>query len=222
LLKNPRLKSLKLVNLNLYDIDIQTLVHNSQSLAELKHLSFKRSTFMDKIKKLDLLLGPKAMPKLTELNLNMTNLLAQLHSCGDFNNAIERNDTIKVLQIAALSQDAEDAKKIRFLLNALKKNRRIKSLNISENYFTPACFHVLRDIFMKNDRIKTLKFYLASSDRLFNEMFLDLQRFYEELIRRGLQAAFNLRTLIVSKKNPMNFPVEVRMESTVLYIGDGR
>jgi len=53
-----------LTNLNLYDIDIQTLVQNIASLAELKKLSFKRSTFMDKIKFLERLLNDKDLPKL--------------------------------------------------------------------------------------------------------------------------------------------------------------
>lgn len=89
------------------------------------------------------------------------------------------------MHIAALSQDHEDAKKMRMLLRAVRHSKKIKSLNISENFLTPACFHVLRDIFVKASTVKSLKFYLASSDRLFNEMFLELQRFYEEIIRKG-------------------------------------
>jgi len=74
---------------------------------------------------------------------------------------------------------------MRMLLRAVRHSKKIKSLNISENFLTPACFHVLRDIFVKASTVKSLKFYLASSDRLFNEMFLELQRFYEEIIRKG-------------------------------------
>lgn len=55
-LKNTRIQNLLLINLNLYDIDIQTLAANAASLVDLQKLSFKRSTFMDKIKSLDKLL----------------------------------------------------------------------------------------------------------------------------------------------------------------------
>ena len=44
------------------------------NLAELKKLSFKRSTFMDKIKELDKVVS--CISSLEELNLNMTNVLA--------------------------------------------------------------------------------------------------------------------------------------------------
>lgn len=81
-------------------------------------------------------------------------------------------------------------------------------LNISENFLTSACFHVLKDIFMKNRKVRTLKFYLSSSDKLFNEMFIELQRFFEELIRKGPILA--LKYLIVSKKNKMRFKKEIK------------
>ena len=154
------------------------------------------------------------------MNLNMTNILAQLLNPVDFFVAVEKNKTIKSLHIAALSQDNEDAKKMRCLLRAIKNNSRIRTLNMSENYLTGACFHVLRDVFLKQNKIKVLKFYLASSDRLFNEMFLELQRFFEEIIRRG--TALELKTLIVSKGNAIDFKEEILTESSVLYIGEGR
>ena len=62
----------------------------------------------------------------------------------------------------------------RMLLRSIMKCRKLKFLNISENYLNPACFHVLRDVFLRANTIKYFKFYLASSDRLFNEMFLEL------------------------------------------------
>lgn len=66
------------MNLNIYDIDLQTLSNNVASLVELKKLSFKRSTFMDKVKSLDKLLNHQNLPNLTDLNLNMTNILSML------------------------------------------------------------------------------------------------------------------------------------------------
>lgn len=109
---------------------------------------------------------------------------------------------------------------MKMLLRSVKKNTKIKALNISENYLTSACFHVLKDIFLKNRTIKTLKFYLASSDRLFNEMFIELQRFFEEIIRKGTTLA--LRYIIVSKGNKLKFKKEIAEEKSVLYIGEGR
>ena len=97
------------------------------------------------------------------------------------------------------------------------KCRKLKFLNISENYLNPACFHVLRDVFLRANTIKYFKFYLASSDRLFNEMFLELQRFNEELIRRGTECV--LKQYTVSKGNKMDFRKEVGLESSVVYIG---
>lgn len=84
-----------------------------------------------------------------------------------------------------MSEDNEDAKKYKMLLRAVKRNSRIKFLNISENYMTGACFHVLKDILLKNTMIKTLKFYSSSSDKFFNEMFIEMQRFFEEIIRKN-------------------------------------
>ena len=75
LIKNQSLHTLHLSSLNLYDIDIQTLIANTASLKELKKLSFKRTTFMDKVKKLETLLSEKHLPKLKLFNLNMTNIL---------------------------------------------------------------------------------------------------------------------------------------------------
>lgn len=74
---------------------------------------------------------------------------------------------------------------MRMLIRSIQRCKKLKELNISENYLTPACFHVLRDVFLRTNTVKVFKFYLASSDRLFNEMFLELQRFNEELIRRS-------------------------------------
>ncbi len=81
------------------------------------------------------------------------------------------------------------------LLRALLRCKKLKKLNISENYLTPACFHVLRDIFIRSSSMRYFKFYLASSDRLFNEMFLELQRFNEELIRRGKELTLKMYTV---------------------------
>jgi hypothetical protein len=80
LLKNTRIQNLLLINLNLYDIDIQTLASNVASLHDLRKLSFKRSTFMDKVKSLDKLLVSTSVPSLNELNLNMTNILSMLQA----------------------------------------------------------------------------------------------------------------------------------------------
>lgn len=76
LMKNPRIQTLLLVNLNLYDLDIQTLTTNASNgnLHELKKLSFKRSCFMDKIRDFDKLLP--LLKQLEELNFSCTNLLA--------------------------------------------------------------------------------------------------------------------------------------------------
>ena len=71
--KNPRLKKIELSNLNLYDVDIQVLVANIPKLTNLQKISFKRSTFMDKISNLDKVLS--LSPCIEELNLNMTNIL---------------------------------------------------------------------------------------------------------------------------------------------------
>lgn len=139
---------------------------------------------------------------LKELNFNMTNILCQLPTAASnsFFDAIERNLSIKKLKVAAICQDMEDSKKLKLLLRAIRNNTRLKYLNISENFLTGACFHMLKDIFFRGHRnIRTLKFYLGSSDRLFNEMFLELQRFYEELVRRG--PSINLKTIILSKGN---------------------
>jgi hypothetical protein len=73
---------------------------------------------------------------------------------------------------------------------------------------TPACFHVLRDVFLKSNTVKYFKFYLASSDRLFNEMFLELQRFNEEVIRRGQDIV--LKQYVLSKGNKMDFRKEIK------------
>ena len=49
-------------------------------------------------------------------------------------------------------------------------------------------------------------------------MFLELQRFYEELIRRG--SSLVLDTLIVSKNNPIKFQEEIQIESSVLFVNE--
>jgi hypothetical protein len=80
---------------------------------------------------------------------------------------------------------------------------------------------MLKDIFFRGNRnVKTLKFYLGSSDRLFNEMFLELQRFYEELVRRG--PITNLKTLILSKGNEIKFKEEISQKKNVLFISENR
>lgn len=112
---------------------------------------------------------------LKEINFNMTNILTQLGSSTNFFDAIERNLTIRKLKMAAVCQDMEDSKKLKLILRAIRINKKLKYINISENYLTGACFHMLKDIFFRgNKNVKTLKFYLSSSDRLFNEMFLEL------------------------------------------------
>lgn len=58
---------------------------------------------MDKVTKMETLLLEKNLPKLTELNLNMTNLLCQLEKPGEFFKAIEKSKTIQSLMIASLS-----------------------------------------------------------------------------------------------------------------------
>ena len=117
---------------------------------------------MDKIKDLENLIP--ALPSLTELNFNCSNLLSQLAAPVEFFNTIEKCQSLRVLNIASLSEDNEDAKKLKFLLRAVKRNSikgggRIKFLNISENYMSAACFHSLKDILLKNRNVKTLKFY---------------------------------------------------------------
>lgn len=106
----------------------------------------------------------------------MTNILVQLTaSQTNFFDAIENSVSLRKLKFAAICQDLEDSKKLKFLLRAIRNNKSLKYLNISENYMTGACFHMLKDIFFRGSgQIKTLKFYLNSSDRLFNEMFLEL------------------------------------------------
>ena len=86
---------------------------------------------------------------------------------------------------------------------AVRRNTKIRTLSISENFLSPACFHILRDVIVKQNKIKVLKLCCASSDRLFNEMFLELQRLFEELIRKGSE--LSLQTLHVSKGNPIDF-----------------
>jgi hypothetical protein len=58
---------------------------------------------MDKIKFLERLLSDKDLPKLTELNLNMTNILPMLMNPSEVFNALEKNSTIKTLHVASLS-----------------------------------------------------------------------------------------------------------------------
>ncbi len=119
-----------------------------------------------------------------------------------------------------MSQDNEDAKKLRMLLRSIQKCKKLKTLNVSENYMTPACFHVMRDVFLRTNTVKYFKFYLASSDRLFNEMFLELQRFNEELIRRGNELV--LKQYVLSKSNKMDFRKDIKSDSFVVYIGENR
>ena len=109
---------------------------------------------------------------------------------------------------------------MRMLLRSLLRSKKLKALNLSENYLTPACFHVLRDVFLRTNTVKYFKFYLASSDRLFNEMFLELQRFNEELIRRSTELV--LKQYVLSKGNKMDFRKETRQEASVVYIGANR
>lgn len=177
---------------------------------------------MDKVRELERLIP--LLPNLTELNLNCTNLLAQLASPVEFFNTIEKSTNLKTLNIAAMSEDNEDAKKFKLLLRSVRRNSqrggRIKYLNISENYMTSACFHSLKDILLKNRNIKTLKFYSQASDKFFNEMFIEMQRFFEEVIRKG--SFITLRNIILSKGNKMKFKKEIADEKSVLYIGEGR
>lgn len=132
--------------------------------------------------------------------------------------------TLKTIHMAAMSEDTEDAKKLKFLLRAVRRNQirggRIKFLNVSENYLTSACFHALKEILIKNRNIKTLKFYSQASDRFFNDMFIEMQRFFEEIIRKGQFIA--LKNIILSKGNKMKFKKEITEEKSVLYIAEGR
>ena len=104
---------------------------------------------MDKLKSLDKLLMSANVPNLQDLNFNMTNILSMLQAPQDFNVALERLPQLKKLGIAALSQDNEDAKKYRMLLRSVLKCKKLKTLNVSENFLSPACFHVLRDVFLR-------------------------------------------------------------------------
>lgn len=208
LLKNPRLQQLLLVNLNLYDIDLQLLTHNAKNgnLEDLKKLSFKRSCFLDKVRDLENLIP--ALPSLSELNLSFTNLLAQLPAPAEFSVTIEKSTSIRILNLASISEDNEDAKKLKFILRAVKRNRgRIKRLNVSENYMSGACFHSLREALLKNRNIKSLKFYSQTSDKFFNDMFLEMTRFFEEIVRKAQFTS--LKSLILSKGNKMRFKREL-------------
>jgi len=126
--------------------------------------------------------------------------------------------------MAAMSEDNEDAKKIKFLLRAVRRNHqrggKIKFLNVSENYLTSACFNSLKDVLLKNRNIKTLKFYSQASDKFFNDMFIEMQRFFEEIIRKG--QFISLKNIILSKGNKMKFKKEIMQEKSVLYIAEGR
>ena len=97
---------------------------------------------MDKITNFEKLIG--SLPAIKELNINLTNILAQVNSPTEMCHAIEKTP----IQIAAIAQDFEDSKKFKPLLRAVKKNTNITYLNISENYMSPACFHSLRDVFL--------------------------------------------------------------------------
>lgn len=81
----------------------------------------------------------------------------------EFFTTIEKNQTIRILNIATMSEDSNGAKKYKFLLRAVKRNiakgGRIKFLNVSENYLNAACFHCLKEVLLKNRNIRTLKFY---------------------------------------------------------------
>ena len=79
----------------------------------------------------------------------------------------------------------DDAKRLRMLLRVLRICPQLRSIACSENFLTPACFHQLRDLVLRAPHLRHLKMYLSSSERLFNEMFLELQRFMEDLIRSG-------------------------------------
>ncbi len=93
-------------------------------------------------------------------------------------------------------------------------------MNVSENYLTSACFHSLKDVLIKNRNIKTLKFYSQASDKFFNDMFIEMQRFFEEIIRKG--QFISLKNIILSKGNKMKFKKEIMEEKSVLYIAEGR
>lgn len=217
--KNNRLQVIEMVNLNIYDVDIQVLVRSVGKLFDLQKLSFKRSTFMDKVTNMEKIVSQ--CQTLKELNFNMTNILPALWANSFFFDALAKNQTLKKLKVAAICQDTEDSKKLKLLLKALRLNSKLKYLNLSENYLTGACFHMLKDLFFRGQKnIKTFKFYLSSSDRLFNEMFLELQRFFEELVRRGSYT--ELKTLIVSKGNFIKFKQELGKKSEILYLGEQR
>lgn len=79
-----------------------------------------------------------------------------------------------------------------------------------------ACFHALKDIVVKNRNIKTLKFYSQTSDKIFNDMFIEMQRFFEEIIRKAQFSG--LKHLILSKGNKIRFKKEIAVHKSVLYI----
>lgn len=41
----------------------------------------------------------------------------------------------------------EDSKKMKLILKAIRNNKRLNYLNVSENFMTGASFHILKDIF---------------------------------------------------------------------------
>jgi Ran GTPase-activating protein (RanGAP) involved in mRNA processing and transport len=116
---------------------------------------------MDRIRDLENLVP--LLENLRTLKLNCTNLLLQLCAPVEFFNVIEKNKSLKELGLAALSEDQTTAKTFKLLLRAVRRNQarggRIKSVNVSENYMSPACFHALKDVVVKNRNVKTLKFY---------------------------------------------------------------
>jgi len=83
-----------------------------------------------------------------------------------------------------------------------------------------ACFHSLREALLKNRNIKSLKFYSQTSDKFFNDMFLEMTRFFEEVIRKSQFTS--LKSLILSKGNKMRFKRELADEKSVLYIAENR
>ena len=90
---------------------------------------------------------------------------------------------------------------------------------------TPACFHMLKDVLLRKPQIRHFKMHMASSDRLFNEMFLEIHRFYEDLVRRGPSSA--LKIIELSKgMPPIKFREELKLkpgtvDNECLYIPEG-
>jgi hypothetical protein len=55
--------------------------------------------------------------------MSCTNLLAQLSNPVEFFHTIERSQTLKIVHMAAMCEDNEDAKKLKLLLRSIRRNQ---------------------------------------------------------------------------------------------------